>query len=103
MDHAGCYHSAATILACQYIERTTKIKVSRIDFSDPQGGKAPADILAARCKCHIRLFVNEGNDATNALEMKETLLSNEGVEGIELLWFQEWVAFLLTSWENFRE
>ena len=35
---AGCYHSAATLLAIQQISITHKVKM-RIDFSDPQGGK----------------------------------------------------------------
>lgn len=83
-DNAGCYHSASTILACHHIAKTTGIKISRIDFSDPQGGKGSADRLAATCKCHIRLFVNEGNDVTNAEEMKNALLSHGGVEGVRV-------------------
>jgi hypothetical protein len=83
-DNAGYYHSASTILACHHIAKTTGIKISRIDFSDPQGGKGSADRLAATCKCHIRLFVNEGNDVTNAEEMKNALLSHGGVEGVRV-------------------
>lgn len=83
-DNAGCYHSASTILACHYIEKTTNVKISRIDFSDPQGGKGSADRLAATCKCHIRLFINEGNDVTNAEEMKNALLSYGGIEGVRV-------------------
>ncbi|CAB4018789.1 Retrovirus-related Pol poly from transposon 412 [Paramuricea clavata] len=83
-DNAGCYHSASTILACHHIAKTTGIKISRIDFSYPQGGKGSADRLAATCKCHIRLFVNEGNDVTNAGEMKNALLSHGGVEGVRV-------------------
>ena len=51
-DNAGCYHSASTILACHHIAKTTGIKISRIDFSDPQWGKGSADRLAATCKYH---------------------------------------------------
>ncbi|KAK3717709.1 hypothetical protein QZH41_009787, partial [Actinostola sp. cb2023] len=83
-DNAGCYHSASTILACPRIERTTAIKISRIDFSDPQGGKGSADRLAATCKCHIRMFVNEGHDVTNATEMKDALLSQGGIEVVRV-------------------
>ena len=80
----GKGYSASTILACHHIAKTTGIKISRIDFSDPQGGKGSADRLAATCKCHIRLFVNEGNDVTNAEEMKNALLSHGGVEGVRV-------------------
>lgn len=47
------------------------------DFSDPQGGKGPCDRLAATCKLHIRVFINEGHDVTNTEEMKKALLSME--------------------------
>ena len=55
-DNAGCYHCANTILACPVIGKSTGIQVSRLDFSDPQGGKGPADRLAATCKSHIQCF-----------------------------------------------
>jgi hypothetical protein len=38
------------------------VKIARIDFSDPQGGKGAADRLAATCKNDIRAYINEGND-----------------------------------------
>ena len=56
-DNAGCYQCANTILACPVIGKSTGIQVSRLDFSDPQGGKGPADRLAATCKSHIRIYI----------------------------------------------
>ncbi|KAL9961974.1 hypothetical protein ACROYT_G031023 [Oculina patagonica] len=79
-DNAGCYHSASTVLACPAIEKTTGVKVDRLDFSDPQGGKGAADRLAATAKSHIRMYVNEGHDVTTAQEMQEALLSHGGIE-----------------------
>jgi hypothetical protein len=38
-DNAGCYHSAQTIISMVQISKETGIKIQRIDFSDPQGGK----------------------------------------------------------------
>jgi hypothetical protein len=38
-DNAGCYHSGNLLAACHLMEETTGIKVTRVDFSDPQGGK----------------------------------------------------------------
>ncbi|CAF0879942.1 unnamed protein product [Didymodactylos carnosus] len=38
-DNAGCYHSAGTILSLPLISEKPKIKILRIDFSDPQAGK----------------------------------------------------------------
>ena len=83
-DNAGCYHSASTVLACPFIETATKVKVEGLDFSDPQGGKGVADRLAGTAKGHIRIFINEGNDVTNAEQMKEALLSHGGSEGVRV-------------------
>jgi len=83
-DNAGCYHSASTILACPSIEKSTGVKVAWLDFSDPQGGKGPCDRLAATCKSHIRVFINEGHDVTNAEDMKKALLSHGGVTGVRV-------------------
>ena len=83
-DNAGCYHCANTILACPVIGKSTGIQVSRLDFSDPQGGKGPADRLAATCKSHIRIYMNEGHNVTKAEEMQEALLSHGGVNGVRV-------------------
>lgn len=83
-DNAGCYHSAGTVLACPSIEASTGVKVEGLDFSDPQGGKGAADRLAATTKNHIRMFINEGNDVTNAQQMKDALLSHGGIEGVRV-------------------
>jgi len=83
-DNAGCYHSSSTILATQQISETTGIDVTRTDFSDPQGGKGAADRMAARCKSHIRIYINEGNNVTTAKQMKTALLSHGGLEGVRV-------------------
>lgn len=83
-DNAGCYHSSATLLACPSIEASTGIKVAGVDFSDPQGGKGAADRMAAAAKSHIRMYIDEGHDVTNAEQMKDALLSYGGVEGVRV-------------------
>lgn len=60
------------------------MKVEGLDFSDPQGGKGAADRLAATAKGHIWMFINEGNDVTNAEQMKDALLSHSGIEGFRV-------------------
>ena len=52
-DNAGCYHSAVTIMSVPAIEKATGVKVAEVSFSDPQGGKGPADRMAATIKGHI--------------------------------------------------
>jgi len=84
-DSAGCYHSFRKILACPEISASTGIQVSRVDFSDPQGGKGAADQLAARCKAHVRAFINEGNDDCTANELKNALLSQGGLDGVRVV------------------
>lgn len=83
-DNAGCYHSAATLLAFPSIEASTGINVAGVDFSDPQGGKGAADRMAAAAKSHIRMYINEGHDVTNAEQMKDALLSYGGLEGVRV-------------------
>ena len=83
-DNAGCYHSASTVLACPSTEASTGVKVEGLDFSGPQGGKGAVDRMAAAAKNHIRMYVNEGNDVTNAHQMKDALLSHGGVEGVRV-------------------
>ena len=83
-DNAGCYHSASTIVACTRFEASTGVKIEGLDFSDPQGGKGAADMMAASAKSHIRMFINVGNDVTNAQQMKDALLSHGGIEGVRV-------------------
>lgn len=77
-DNAGCYHCSNTVAALAYIEEEVGVRVARVDFSDPKGGKGTADRPAATCKCHIRIYINEGHNVSTAEEMKEALLSHGG-------------------------
>ena len=61
------------------------VKIHHIDFSDPQGGKGAADRLAATCKSHVRIFINEGNDVTKADQLKDALLSHGGIKGVRVV------------------
>ena len=81
-DNAGCYQSVPTILCCEQLSSITGVKISRCDFSDPQGGKGPCDRLAATAKAHVNLYINEGHDVTNAKELTGDLLSNGGMEAV---------------------
>ena len=83
-NNAGCYHSTATILSVPAIEKATGLQVAEVGFSDPQGGKGPADRMAATVKGHITRFVNEGNNVTNAKEMEKAILSHGGLPGIRV-------------------
>ena len=84
-DNAGCYHSSRTILACQHMGTRCGIRVARIDFSEPQGGKGAADRLAASCKFHIRAYINEGHDVCTANDMKIALISHGRLEGVRVV------------------
>ena len=74
--NAGCYHSATTILAIPAIQSSSGMRILAVDFSDRQGGKGPADRMSATCKNHIRRYINEGHDVTNAQQMKTAILSH---------------------------
>ena len=87
-DNADCYHSAHTILSCPAIAKSVGMKVFRIDFSDPQGGKGAADRLPATCKAHIRAYINEGQDVVTAENMKDALQSSGGIQGVRVVTMQ---------------
>jgi len=74
-DNAGCYHSVTMLAACRLMEGATGIKVQRVDFSDPQGGKGPCDRKAATIKAHVLRYINEGHDVVTADDFKEAMLS----------------------------
>ena len=76
-DNAGCCHSATLLAACRLMQQTTGIKVKRVDFSDPQGGKGPCDRKAATIKAHVRRFVDEGHDVLTATDLRDAILSNK--------------------------
>ena len=46
-------YSFTMLAACGLMEEATGIKVERVDFSDPQGGKCPCDRRAAAIKAHV--------------------------------------------------
>ena len=67
------------------ISASTRVKIHRIDFSDPQGGKGAADRLTATCKSHVRIFVHEWNDVTIAHQLRYALLSRGGIDGVRVV------------------
>ena len=62
------------------IQLSCDVSVLAVDFSDPQGGKGPADRMSATCKSHITRYINDGQDVTTAEQMKEVILSHGRVE-----------------------
>lgn len=83
-DNAGCYHSSIMLAACRSMGAVTGISVSRIDFSDPQGGKGPCDRKAATIKAHVRRFINEGHDVQTPRDLEAAMLSAGGLSGIRV-------------------
>ena len=49
-----------------------------------EGVKGARDRKAATIKAHVRRYVNEGHDVTNAQEFKTAILSNGGVTGVRV-------------------
>ncbi len=84
-DNAGCYHCALTLLSLPTIEKSTGIKIRRIDFSDPQGGKGACDRKAAHIKNHMNKYLSSGKDIENPEQMKEAIESFEGIPGVKVI------------------
>ena len=66
------------------MKEATDIKVERVDFSDPQGGKGPCDRRAATIKAHVLRYINEGHDLVSADDLKRAILSHGGVRGVRV-------------------
>lgn len=83
-DNGGCYHSGTTILSAGILSERSGIPVSRLDFSDPQGGKGSCDRKAAQIKAHVKSYINEGNSVTSARELKQAIESRGGIPGVNV-------------------
>ena len=83
-DNAGCYHSSITLAACSLMANITGIRIGRVDFSDPQGGKGACDRKAASIKAHVRRHINEGHDVQTPNDFKEAMMSSGGIKGVRI-------------------
>lgn len=83
-DNAGCYHSGPTIICASKIGAELGVKIKRLDFSDPQGGKAACDRKAATIKAHMHLHLNSGHDIETPTQMCEAMLSSDGIPSLNV-------------------
>ena len=84
-DNAGCYHCGATIVGATFAGCCSGVSVKRMDFSDPQGGKATCDRKAASNKSHMTVYLNQGSNIDNAKEMINAIQSLGGVPGVDVM------------------
>ena len=83
-DNAGCYRSGQTVVGAMVAGQLHGVKLQRLDFSDPQGGKGSCDRKAASIKAHIRVHLNEGHDIETASDMVNAMQSRGGVPGLSV-------------------
>lgn len=83
-DNAGCYHCTQTLITVPQIAKRHGLQISRIDFSEPQGGKDACDRKAATIKSHMAEYLNSGHDIETAAQMKEAIDSSRGVRGVSV-------------------
>lgn len=79
---AGSYASGGLLVSIRHIVRLTGISIKGYDFSEPQAGKAPCDRSSAHQKSHVNRFLNEGNDAISAEQVKKALEPHGGVRSV---------------------
>ena len=72
-DNAGCYHCGTTLVCAAALGHEGG-KIRRLDFSDPQGGKAACDRKAATIKSHMRIYLNAGNDIETSEQLRDAIL-----------------------------
>ena len=78
-DNAGCYHCALTLITARQVAELNDLCLSRMDFSDPQGGKGSCDRKEATIKSHMAVYLNSGHDIDTARQMQEAIESFGGV------------------------
>ena len=83
-DNAGCYHSGPTIICAGKVGKQHGVKIKRLDFSDPQGGKGACDRKAATIKAHMQLYLNSGHDIETPAQMCEAMLSSNGIPSLSV-------------------
>ena len=66
------------------MEEDTGIRIERVDFSDPQGGKSACDRKAATVKAHVRRYVKEGHNVVTVREFHDSMLSHGGINGVRV-------------------
>ncbi|XP_063448385.1 uncharacterized protein LOC134727920 [Mytilus trossulus] len=69
-DNAGCYKSSSTILM---LHNELGHNIASYNFCEAQNGKGPCDRRASHIKSIIRRHINQGNDVTSALHMKQAV------------------------------
>ncbi|PFX28588.1 hypothetical protein AWC38_SpisGene6678 [Stylophora pistillata] len=83
-DNAGCYHCGTTLICAAALGHEDGVKIRRLDFSDPQGGKSACDRKVATIKSHMRIYLNAGNDIEKSEQMRDAILSSGRVPGVNV-------------------
>lgn len=84
-DNAGCFHCGTTFVCAAALGNEEGVKIRRLYFSDPQGGRAACDWKAATIKSHMRIYLNAGNDIDTPERMRDAILSSGGVSGVNVV------------------
>ena len=72
------------ITTCNAMKTKTGVRVRRVDFSDPQGGKGACGRKAASIKAHVRRHINKGHDVQIPKDFRDAKLSNGGLNGVRV-------------------
>ncbi|CAG2236169.1 unnamed protein product [Mytilus edulis] len=78
-DNAGCYHALPLLSYLWKFRNDLSLNVKQYNFSEAQSGKDLCDSRTGTCRLHMLNFINEGNDITNGMEMKQALESHGGI------------------------
>ncbi|KAK3086819.1 hypothetical protein FSP39_023960 [Pinctada imbricata] len=79
-DNAGCYKSSLALLSLQ---QELRDNIASYNFCEAQNGKGACDRRASHIKSIIKGYVNEGNDVTTALQVKQAV-DREGKDDIRV-------------------
>ena len=71
--------TVGTLVCAAALGHEEGVKIRRLDFSDPEGGKVACDRKTATIKSHIRNYFNAGNDVKTLEQIRDEILSSGGV------------------------
>jgi len=73
-----------TLISPPQVAKPHGLQISRIDFSEPQGGKGAFDHKIATIKSHMAQYLNSGHNIETAAQMKEAYESSRGVRSVSV-------------------
>jgi hypothetical protein len=82
-DCAGCYKNKSLIPIMHFLAKKHDHILERIDFNEPNSGKDICDRKISPIRRIVQNYIDNGNNVTNASELKKAIDSNSSLRGVK--------------------